>query len=135
MLLRAFDELLAEDTGLGISRSSRLVFPSMTKPLQSGSAKPEVYRRLRVQIEPRCNMSCGHVAALIKASVDVDRSFGSDRARFVTKNIRGSSTSCIGLLPAATEAEQPASHTGGSLAMRQRQRTDSRELSLPAAAR
>lgn len=78
------DELAAEDTGLGIPRSDKLVFLSMTSRPRSESAKLDFYRRLCTELEANGDMSGDDLIVSITINGDADWSFGRGRAQFIT---------------------------------------------------
>ena len=77
-------ELAAEDTGLGIPRSDKLVFLSMTSRPRGESAKLDFYRRLCQELESSCGMSGDDLIVSITINGDADWSFGRGRAQFIT---------------------------------------------------
>ena len=77
-------ELAAQDTGLGIARSDKLVFLSMTSRPRDESAKLDFYRRLCLELELNCDMSGDDVIVSITINADADWSFGRGLAQFIT---------------------------------------------------
>lgn len=77
-------ELAAEDTGLGIARSDKLVFLSMTSRQRDEAAKLDFYRRLCTELESNCDMSGDDLIVSITINGDADWSFGRGRAQFIT---------------------------------------------------
>jgi hypothetical protein len=77
-------DLAAEDTGLGIERSDRLVFLSMTSRPRDEAAKLDFYRRLCAELEANCGMSGDDLIVSITINGDADWSFGRGRAQFIT---------------------------------------------------
>ena len=79
----AQDELVVEDTGLGISRTEKIVLLSLTSRPREESAKIDFYQRLCKELEI-CGVRPDDVVVSISSNGDADWSFGQGRAQYLT---------------------------------------------------
>jgi phenylpyruvate tautomerase PptA (4-oxalocrotonate tautomerase family) len=75
---------IAEDTGLGITRTrNRVVFQVTTRPHER-EAKQCFYSLLCGELEATCGISPSDVVVSVVTNTDEDWSFGNGRAQFLT---------------------------------------------------
>jgi len=78
------DHLIAEDTGLGITRTEKVVIVSVTIRPRVEAAKLDFYRELCRELEAACGIAPSDVIVSITINSDADWSFGNGTAQFVT---------------------------------------------------
>jgi len=76
--------LLAEDTGLGIRRTSNLVVVSVTSRERTQEMKEKFYAELCRELKESCSVDPSDVIVSIVTNSASDWSFGYGRAQFVT---------------------------------------------------
>ncbi len=78
----------AEDTGLGLSRSDRLVIIEVISRARSADDKQAFYRLVASRLSDACAIDPADVVVSIVENGDADWSFGLGRAQFVTGELR-----------------------------------------------
>jgi Tautomerase enzyme len=76
--------LVAEDTGLGIRRTSNLVVVSVTSREHTPEMKEKFYTELCRELKESCSIDPTDVIVSIVTNSAVDWSFGNGRAQFIT---------------------------------------------------
>ncbi|MGV7241136.1 tautomerase family protein [Caballeronia sp. M23-90] len=76
--------LIFEDTGLRIARTSNVVFVSVTTRPRPEAQKQKFYVDLCSELESRCGIKSSDVIVSITINSDADWSFGLGRAQFLT---------------------------------------------------
>lgn len=76
--------LVIEDTGLGITRTDKVVFLQVTSRPRGRQAKETFYRLLTEELEKSCGIAPGDVVVSVIENTDEDWSFGHGRAQFLT---------------------------------------------------
>ena len=76
--------LRVEDTGLGIERTSKVVFVSVTSRPRSDEAKVKFYEDLCKELKAACGIESTDVVVNFVINSDADWSFGLGRAQFLT---------------------------------------------------
>ena len=76
--------LVIEDTGLGITRTDKVVFLQVTSRPRGREAKETFYRLLTEELEKSCGIAPGDVVVSVIENTDEDWSFGHGRAQFLT---------------------------------------------------
>jgi phenylpyruvate tautomerase PptA (4-oxalocrotonate tautomerase family) len=77
-------EIVAEDTDLGIVRSSKLVIIQVVSRSRTKEEKLELYRLLARNLERDSGLAPSDLIVTITENADEDWSFGHGRAQFVT---------------------------------------------------
>ena len=77
-------EVIAQDTGLGISRSSRLVIVQMVSRRRDRMQKERFYALLSHNLAHSCGVDPCDLIVAITENDDADWSFGHGRAQFLT---------------------------------------------------
>jgi phenylpyruvate tautomerase PptA (4-oxalocrotonate tautomerase family) len=77
-------ELVALDTGLGISRTDGLVVVRVTSRERTEEKKVALYRLLAQGLEERCGVRPGDLVVTITENGAADWSFGGGEAQFLT---------------------------------------------------
>jgi phenylpyruvate tautomerase PptA (4-oxalocrotonate tautomerase family) len=75
--------LIAEDTGLGLERSDRVVIIQVTEQGRSDSQKKALYAALASSLESRAGVSPSDLIVSVVANTSADWSFGLGRAQFL----------------------------------------------------
>ncbi|MBU8684423.1 tautomerase family protein [Bacillus haynesii] len=78
------NELIIQDTGLGLNRSKDLVVISITSKTRTESQKEKLYALLAERLEAECGISSEDVMVSITENGDADWSFGLGEAQFLT---------------------------------------------------
>ncbi|MBY3186513.1 MULTISPECIES: tautomerase family protein [Rhizobium] len=78
----------AEDTGLGISRSDRLIIIEVISRARSAEDKQAFYRFVTSGLSDACAIDPADVVVSIVENGDADWSFGLGRAQFITGELR-----------------------------------------------
>ena len=76
--------MIVEDTGLGITRSDKVVFLQVTSRPRGRAAKETFYRLLAEELERSCGIAPADVVVSFIENTDEDWSFGHGRAQFLT---------------------------------------------------
>lgn len=77
------NELMIQDTGLGLQRSKDLVIISMTSKARTKSQKEKLYALLAERLEEKCGISPEDLMISITGNGDADWSFGLGEAQFL----------------------------------------------------
>ena len=80
-------EMVALDTGLGLSRSRDLVILRFTSRHRSQAAKENLYRLLAAGLEEHCGISPDDLVVTITENDAADWSFGRGTAHFLTGDL------------------------------------------------
>lgn len=80
-------EMIALDTGLGLTRSNDLVILRFTSRGRSEDAKKNLYRLLAVSLEANCGLSPQDLIISITENDAADWSFGNGVAQFLTGDL------------------------------------------------
>jgi len=75
--------LIAEDTGLGLQRTDRVVIIQVTEQGRSDSQKKALYGALAKSLESRAGISPSDLVVSVVANTAADWSFGLGRAQFL----------------------------------------------------
>jgi tautomerase-like protein len=78
-----------EDTGLGITRSEKVVLLQVTTRPRTREEKTTFYRKLCAELERSCNIPPSDVMVSFVENTDEDWSFGLGRAQFLTGELGG----------------------------------------------
>ncbi|EWH20724.1 tautomerase family protein [Bacillus haynesii] len=78
------NELIIQDTGLGLNRSKDLVVISITSKTRTESQKEKLYALLAERLEAECGISPEDVMVSVTENGDADWSFGLGEAQFLT---------------------------------------------------
>lgn len=81
------DELVIEDTGLGLKRSNQLVVISITSKKRTDVQKQELYRLLASELKESCGLDPQDLMVSIVSNTDADWSFGLGKAQFLTGDL------------------------------------------------
>jgi phenylpyruvate tautomerase PptA (4-oxalocrotonate tautomerase family) len=84
--------LIAEDTGLGLDRSDRVVIIQVTEQGRSDSQKKALYAALATSLESRAGVSPSDLIVSVVANTNADWSFGLGRAQFLEGDLYLSSS-------------------------------------------
>lgn len=76
--------MIVEDTGLGIPRTSNVVFLQVTTRPRPRAQKELFYRMLVEALQEKCAIAPSDVVVSMVANTDEDWSFGHGRAQFLT---------------------------------------------------
>jgi phenylpyruvate tautomerase PptA (4-oxalocrotonate tautomerase family) len=77
-------ELIVQDTGLGIERSSNVVFITITSNRRSDELKQALYKALAEELERQCGIAPNDVMISLVTNTNSDWSFGFGEAQFLT---------------------------------------------------
>ncbi|OBG95913.1 tautomerase [Mycobacterium sp. E3251] len=77
-------EIVALDTGLGISRSSNQVIVNVVSRRRTRAMKEKFYELLATNLAERCGLDPADLIVSITENGDEDWSFGHGRAQFLT---------------------------------------------------
>ncbi|OBI36219.1 tautomerase family protein [Mycobacterium sp. E2238] len=77
-------EIVALDTGLGISRSSNQVIINVVSRRRTRAMKEKFYELLATNLAERCGLDPADLIVAITENGDEDWSFGHGRAQFLT---------------------------------------------------
>lgn len=80
-------ELILEDTGLGYTRSAKVVLLTVVSRPRSQAQKMEFYRLLVEMLQTDCGLSPDDLIVSLVENADADWSFGRGRAQFLTKEL------------------------------------------------
>jgi hypothetical protein len=78
---------IVEDTGLGISRSEKVLLIHVIGRARTQAAKVEFYRAVCEALQDLCGLSSDDVLVTFTTNDDEDWSFGRGRARLLTDDI------------------------------------------------
>ncbi|MCY8987976.1 tautomerase family protein [Bacillus atrophaeus] len=78
------NELIIEDTGLGLKRSKDVVIISIVSKARTESQKETLYALLSQKLEAECGISPEDLMVSITENGDADWSFGLGEAQFLT---------------------------------------------------
>ncbi|MCY9205889.1 tautomerase family protein [Bacillus atrophaeus] len=78
------NELIIEDTGLGLKRSKDVVIISIVSKARTESQKETLYALLAQKLEAECGISPDDLMVSITENGDADWSFGLGEAQFLT---------------------------------------------------
>ncbi|MEQ1653556.1 MAG: tautomerase family protein [Hyphomicrobium sp.] len=76
--------MIIEDTGLGIPRTSKVVFLQVTTRPRGKELKQTFYKLLVEELEKSCGIAPSDVVVSMVSNTDEDWSFGLGRAQFLT---------------------------------------------------
>ena len=79
-----FDELILDDTGLGMVRTRDAVLLTVVSRPRPQAAKVRFYQLLRTNLAKRCGLSPDDLVVSLVENSDSDWSFGKGRAQFLT---------------------------------------------------
>ncbi|ORW33088.1 tautomerase [Mycobacterium paraense] len=77
-------EIVAWDTGLGITRSTRQVIVHMVSRRRTRAMKEKFYELLALSLSEKCGIDPADLIVSITENGDEDWSFGNGRAQFLT---------------------------------------------------
>lgn len=78
---------IVEDTGLGISRSEKVLLIHVISRARTQAAKVEFYRAVCEALQESCGVSSDDVMITFTTNDDEDWSFGRGRAQFLTGDL------------------------------------------------
>ncbi|WP_099221765.1 tautomerase family protein [Listeria costaricensis] len=78
------NEMIIEDTGLGLDRTDKVVIIRMTSKKRTPAQKQTFYRLLAEQLEEKLAIQSSDIMVSIVENSDADWSFGFGRAQFLT---------------------------------------------------
>jgi 4-oxalocrotonate tautomerase len=84
-------EIVALDTGLGITRSSRVVIVHVVSRRRACPQKPRFYELLASKLAEQCGLDPADLVVSITENDDEDWSFGYGRAQSLTGELQDSS--------------------------------------------
>jgi 4-oxalocrotonate tautomerase len=84
-------EMVALDTGLGITRSSRVAIVHVVSRRRTCRQKQRFYELLASRLAEQCGLDPADLVVSITENDDEDWSFGYGRAQFLTGELQGSS--------------------------------------------
>jgi hypothetical protein len=79
--------MILEDTGLGFSRSDKVIMLQVTSRPRSREMKEKFYRLLVERLSSQCGISPDDVVVNMVTNADEDWSFGEGRAQFLTAEL------------------------------------------------
>ena len=82
-------EIVALDTGLGITRSPRLVIVHMVSRRRTRAQKQRFYELLAGKLADQCGLDPADLVVSITENNDEDWSFGHGQAQFLTGELNG----------------------------------------------
>ena len=77
-------ELVLQDTGLGYTRSAKVVLLTVISRPRSEQQKATFYRLLAEKLQAECDLSPDDLIVSLVENTDADWSFGRGRAQFLT---------------------------------------------------
>ncbi|WP_374025978.1 tautomerase family protein [Mycobacterium sp. HNNTM2301] len=77
-------EIVALDTGLGITRSAQQVIIHVVSRRRTRAMKEKFYELLATNLAERCGLDAADLIVLVTENGDEDWSFGHGRAQFLT---------------------------------------------------
>ncbi|MDQ0122899.1 malonate semialdehyde decarboxylase [Pseudomonas lini] len=77
-------ELVLQDTGLGYTRSAKVVLLTVISRPRSEQQKARFYRLLAEKLQADCDLSPDDLIVSLVENTDADWSFGRGRAQFLT---------------------------------------------------
>lgn len=80
--------MIVEDTGLGITRTDKVVFVQVTSRPRGREAKENFYKLVAEELEESCGIASSDVVVSIVENTDEDWSFGLGRAQFLTGELK-----------------------------------------------
>lgn len=81
-------EIIALDTGLGITRSAQQVIVHVVSRRRTRAMKEKFYELLATNLAERCGVDAADLIVSITENGDEDWSFGHGRAQFLTGELR-----------------------------------------------
>lgn len=81
-------EIIALDTGLGITRSAQQVIVHVVSRRRTRAMKEKFYELLATNLAERCGVDAADLIISITENDDEDWSFGHGRAQFLTGELR-----------------------------------------------
>lgn len=78
---------MLHDTGLGYSRSDKVVLLTLISRPRPQQQKVEFYRLLAEQLHAECGLSPDDLIVSLVENTDADWSFGRGRAQFLTAEL------------------------------------------------
>ena len=81
------NEMIIEDTGLGLTRSNQVVVISVTSKTRTEEKKQALYRLLAERLEAKCGLSPADLMVSIVENDAADWSFGLGKAQFLTGDL------------------------------------------------
>ena len=84
----AAHEIVAWDTGLGITRSAQQVIVHVVSRRRSRAMKEKFYELLAINLAERCGLDPADLIVSITENGDEDWSFGHGRAQFLTGELK-----------------------------------------------
>ncbi|OBH92653.1 tautomerase family protein [Mycobacterium scrofulaceum] len=81
-------EIIALDTGLGITRSAQQVIVHVVSRRRTRAMKEKFYELLATNLAERCRVDAADLIVSITENGDEDWSFGHGRAQFLTGELR-----------------------------------------------
>ena len=81
------NEMIIEDTGLGLTRSNQVVVISVTSKTRTEEKKQVLYRLLAERLEAECGLSPADLMVSIVENDAADWSFGLGKAQFLTGDL------------------------------------------------
>jgi hypothetical protein len=81
------NHFIVQDTGLGITRTDKIVVLSITSRPRSKDAKIAFYATLCQQLQLHCGITPSDVMVSITTNTDEDWSFGNGQAQFLTGDL------------------------------------------------
>lgn len=83
------DEIVALDTGLGITRSSQLVIVHVVSRRRTRAQKQRFYALLARKLAEQCGLDPADLIVSVTENDDEDWSFGHGQAQFLTGELHG----------------------------------------------
>ncbi|OBH35807.1 tautomerase [Mycobacterium sp. E342] len=81
-------EIVALDTGLGITRSARQVIVHVVSRRRTRAMKEKFYELLATNLAERCGLDAADLIVSVTENGDEDWSFGHGRAQFLTGELQ-----------------------------------------------
>lgn len=78
------DELIFEDTGLGLTRTDNLVFVQVFQQGRGAEEKQALYKAMAERLKEKCGLEGGDLVVSCVRNEREDWSFGMGRAQFLT---------------------------------------------------
>ncbi|SDI40151.1 tautomerase family protein [Alteribacillus bidgolensis] len=78
------NEMIIEDTGLGLTRTNNVIVISVVSKTRTKEKKENLYRLIVESLEKECGISPEDVMVNITENSDADWSFGNGEAQFLT---------------------------------------------------
>ena len=76
--------MIAEDTGLGFTRTAKVLIFSITSRPRERATKLVFYKELCCELETSCGVAASDVIVSVSTNTDADWSFGNGIAQFIT---------------------------------------------------